>query len=466
MKTQRIFRFILAALLAFLCLPFNADAVKAGPNYYFLHFRNKDGSGIDTLPDNMNDIEAGTTFRQAFSVFVGGYPEMESDPSKMTVWTYDKTGTWAPWLDDTIESNVTLYRQTYNRIDTVKIGFVPPAAGTSGGKPKVAILDKNANYTIDTCEFLKDYDSQVPYTGTFNEGKTYYVDITVRPKTGYGLMTIQEKLNFTVNGMDGHPEGTDQFATVRVPFGVGENIPEFIRRIYKECLDREPDAGGFANWLGKIKAGEPASTLIYGFFNSMEFLHKEYSDSDFLDKCYKVMFDRKADAGGKKDWTEKLENGVSRNYVLRGFVRSSEFHTLCTKFDMKPGDIRLSEPRDQNYGVTSFAARLYAKVLERKYDIPGLNNWTRWVWAATDKKYEMIKIAVAFFHSDEFLNRNHSNEKYVTILYHTFLNREPDAAGFTDWVTRLKNGISRDTVLYGFAYSQEFANLMAKYGIK
>ena len=465
MKFRRLCLCLTAMFMAVLVLPLKTASLHAA--WCSLRFRNNDGSPIDTLPDNMNDIEVGDTFRHVFSVFVDGWPEMESDPSKMTVWTFDKTGIWPVRLDDTINGDVTLYRQTYKAIDTVKIGFVPPEAGTSGGKPKVAILDKNANYTITSCEFLKDYDSQVPYTGTFHEDKTYYVDITVRPKNGYGLKTLQEKLNFTVNGMDGHPEGTDQFGTVRVPFGVGENITEFIRRIYKECLDREPDAGGFAGWLAKIKGGEPASTLIHGFFNSQEFLKKNYSDSDFLDKCYRVMFDRTADAGGKKNWLEKLENGVSRNYVLKGFVDSKEFHNLCKKYEMTPGSITLTEPRDQNYGVTSFVARLYTKALERKFDVGGLNNWTRPVWVATDKKKEMIDVAtIGFFHSPEFLNKNHSNEKYVTILYHTFLNREPDAGGFTDWVNKLKSGTSRDAVLYGFAYSQEFANLMAKYGIK
>jgi hypothetical protein len=152
--------------------------------------------------------------------------------------------------------------------------------------------------------------------------------------------------------------------------------------------------------------------------------------------------------------------------VLKGFIGSREFANICMDYGIERGTIKLTEARDQNLGITQFVSRNYSEVLGRKADVGGLNNWCKKILTAADKKQEAINTASnGFFHSPEFLNKNHSNEKYVTILYRTFLNREPDTGGYNDWLKKLKNGTSRDEVLNGFAYSPEFAKLMAKYGI-
>jgi len=47
---------------------------------------------------------------------------------------------------------------------------------------------------------------------------------------------------------------------------------------------------------------------------------------------------------------------------------------------------------------------------------------------------------------------------------HTFMDREPDAAGLADWVGQLDRGEkSRDEIVNGFADSVEFAAIMAQY---
>lgn len=63
-------------------------------------------------------------------------------------------------------------------------------------------------------------------------------------------------------------------------------------------------------------------------------------------------------------------------------------------------------------------------------------------------------------------NRNLSNQEYVTMLYRTMMDREPDEAGLNDWVTRLQSGTSRQSVFDGFADSTEFDNIVRAYGLK
>jgi len=72
----------------------------------------------------------------------------------------------------------------------------------------------------------------------------------------------------------------------------------------------------------------------------------------------------------------------------------------------------------------------------------------------------------SLFYSEEYLNRNTSDETYVTGLYHAYLLREPDPDGYNAWLNALKNwriqGLDgRERTLEGFEYSGEFANLVA-----
>ena len=75
-------------------------------------------------------------------------------------------------------------------------------------------------------------------------------------------------------------------------------------------------------------------------------------------------------------------------------------------------------------------------------------------------------MASQFINSQEFTNKKYSDKEYLTILYLTFFDREPDAAGHSYWQQQLKSGMSRDKVLKNFAYSDEFKKLTEGYGLK
>ncbi|MBR4446143.1 MAG: DUF4214 domain-containing protein, partial [Solobacterium sp.] len=245
-------------------------------------------------------------------------------------------------------------------------------------------------------------------------------------------------------------------------------IVAFVTRLYELCLNRKPDEGGLNNWVNQLKSGKKtAAQVVQGFFNSTEMKNLQLSDEEWIERCYLVMMDRNSDAGGKKNWLDKREAGVSNNYILKGFVESREFAKICSDFGITPGTINLTEARDKNLGITKFVSRCYSEVLGRKADTGGLNNWCGKILAAKNKKQEAINTASnGFFHSPEFIKKNTTNEQYVTILYKTFLGREPDTGGFNNWVNKLKSGTSRDTVMMGFTNSKEFAKIMESYGIK
>jgi hypothetical protein len=114
--------------------------------------------------------------------------------------------------------------------------------------------------------------------------------------------------------------------------------------------------------------------------------------------------------------------------------------------------------------------KIKALVREYYHDIfgrePDASGWD--YWANEIKRIMSLGIYVGegfqaearfFFSSQEYLNKNTSANTFVTDLYHTFLQREPDAGGLT-YYTGLLSCLSRGMLITEFAYSAEFKKLM------
>ena len=127
------------------------------------------------------------------------------------------------------------------------------------------------------------------------------------------------------------------------------------------------------------------------------------------------------------------------------------------------GNAELTAPRDQNEGVTKFVVRCYRLCLGRDADESGLNGWCN---AILTGKNTAKQAAAGFVFSDEFKKKNLSDTEYVKTLYRVFMDREADGAGLNAWVKVLRSGKSREHVFNGFADSNEFREICARYGIK
>ena len=122
---------------------------------------------------------------------------------------------------------------------------------------------------------------------------------------------------------------------------VEDPISAFVRRLYKHCFNRNPDKGGFNYWTKDLRSKKiTAAEAVQGFFESNEMNNLKTNNSNFLEKCYLVMMDRKSDAGGKKWWLNNMANGMSRREVLQGFVESNEFIKICKDFNIARGNIK------------------------------------------------------------------------------------------------------------------------------
>ena len=250
------------------------------------------------------------------------------------------------------------------------------------------------------------------------------------------------------------------------PNGANQKDPEqvnaFVERMYMNVLKRSSDAKGRGDWSDQLLSGKSCgSTLAQGFICSQEFINQNVSNEEYVDTLYHTFFDRNPDDGGKSNWLKALSEGSTRTQVLAGFVNSQEFANLCDKFGIARGTMMDDGSTLYNEGVRNFVLRNYTETLGRAGETSGVEDWSARI---NRGEMTMRDVAVSFLNSQEFLNKNLNNEEYVKVLYRTFLGRECDAAGLADWKGQLDRGEkTRDEIVNGFADSQEFANIMAKY---
>ena len=240
-------------------------------------------------------------------------------------------------------------------------------------------------------------------------------------------------------------------------------IHQFIQAMYENCLGREPEKDGYYNWSGYLWNGKTAADVVNGFFRSAEFQNRNTDDDAFTEICYRVFLNRPSDPAGKNSWMKAMADGCSRNYVLRGFLRSDEFLSICQKAQISRGDIVLTEPRDKYPNISAFVSRLYTKALNRSFDPAGLNDWVRHIASKTITAREAA--VNGFLNSPEFRQRKLSDTEYIRTLYRVFMDREGEEAGVRYWEKKLAGGMTRQKAAEGFADSAEFAEILNTFGI-
>lgn len=185
--------------------------------------------------------------------------------------------------------------------------------------------------------FVNSPEFKATYGTTTNEEfvTLLYNNVLGRDPDAQGLKNWTERLdngmarNEAVTGFSQSPEfktATSELASAFAEAGGSEWVDD-VYRVYLATLDRAPDLTGLSRWVRDMGAGLELEEVISGFVNSPEFkaTYGSTSNEEFVQLLYKNVLDRDADATGLKNWTERLDNGESRESVVRGFSQSPEF---------------------------------------------------------------------------------------------------------------------------------------------
>ncbi len=140
-----------------------------------------------------------------------------------------------------------------------------------------------------------------------------------------------------------------------------------VERLYLAYFGRLPDDAGLAFWNGEIDRGRSLADVSEQFAQSPEFtsLYGSVSNAEFVELVYRNVLDRSPDAAGLAHWTSQLDTGaLTRGGVMLGFSDSSEFKDSTGIIAALPSG---PDPRS--------VERLYLAYLGRPGEPGGLGYW-------------------------------------------------------------------------------------------
>ena len=142
-----------------------------------------------------------------------------------------------------------------------------------------------------------------------------------------------EAAGFELGPKIDEPEyGTQQYGPCAV-CGSKSKVVQFVERMYTECMKRSADDGGLAFWSkGLYEHTFTGKTVLYNFFLSSEIKNMGLANQEYVRRIYKTMLDRDPDDDGLNYWTRRLDTGDSPKAVINGFIDSSEFTKICNDY--------------------------------------------------------------------------------------------------------------------------------------
>ena len=166
-------------------------------------------------------------------------------------------------------------------IHNVDLKAEAPRAGESAKDPKVTPVDSKAKYVVEHADWRVS-GSMTVYTGTFEPGKKYDLNVVVTPKAGYHLDGLDD-LKATVNGMKiekmfNYANGNKRILVatftvedlITISFdpngGTGTMQPMKVKSGEKfklpECTFTPPEGKEFAGWLAVNGKVYPAGDIV------------------------------------------------------------------------------------------------------------------------------------------------------------------------------------------------------------
>ncbi|MBP5492583.1 MAG: DUF4214 domain-containing protein [Clostridiales bacterium] len=128
-----------------------------------------------------------------------------------------------------------------------------------------------------------------------------------------------------------------QYHKATVP---SKNAVKFATRLYTCCLGRDPEAEGLEYWslaLTNLDAtGYQAASL---FFTLPEFVGLKTTNEEYLTRLYTTFMGRDPEAEGFAYWLGLLNGGTDRVDVMKAFAGCPEFQEICNQYGIVRGEI-------------------------------------------------------------------------------------------------------------------------------
>lgn len=118
--------------------------------------------------------------------------------------------------------------------------------------------------------------------------------------------------------------------------GEETKVVQFVKRMYKECMEREADEGGLKYWSqGLYEHTKTGKNLVVSFVLSSEMKKKQLSNDEYIRAIYRVMLGRESDSEGLAYWNGRMKAGRTLQDIINGFIDSNEFIRICNSYGIQ-----------------------------------------------------------------------------------------------------------------------------------
>ena len=291
-----------------------------------------------------------------------------------------------------------------------------------------------------------------------------------------GFVEGNETLTLTLSNPTGVTLGTpatttitiqDNDATATNPF---ETNAFFVRQQYLDFLFREPDPGGFNDWLNVLNTcgpnqgglGSPIGCdrvhVSSGFFRSTEFGERGY----WAYRYYHATIGRRPQFAEFVPDMRRLSGSLTpaqqeaaRDAFVADFMQKPEFTALYAGLTTAGNAAQFIAKLEQTAGVTLPASNTTLPGQPPQFGRQELiNKMASGEFTAAQTLRAFIEQKVVF---DAFFFR-----AFVAMQYFGYLLRDPEDAGYNDWVDVLTNGRGAIPpgdfrhLIFGFVWSVEY----------
>jgi hypothetical protein len=322
----------------------------------------------------------------------------------------------------------------------------PAADGTyTLALPSIAILADQVVEGTETIAVTIRTPGQIFDTGS--DSKTVLVDLVDSGQTGgAGADTITgTRFADRLSGLGGDDRLTGGMGNDRLDGGDGLDIAVFAGAFRQSSIST---ISGITTVAGSEGADTGVAVERYQFADGVLVIDPNSIGAQ-VQRLYAAVLDRQAEQSGLEHWLDQInEAGQSIQSVASFFLQSPEF---------------------QGSGVDiasngAFVDVLYRRVLGRAADAAGRADWISRIDAGLARSDALLFFSESNEHRAQTASVTgggyfETDEAYQTValLYDSFADRKPDAAGLIGWAEALKSGgMTPGQVAAGFAASDEF----------
>ena len=153
------------------------------------------------------------------------------------------------------------------------------------------------------------------------------------------------KVTFTLENGKTVEHTLDTFTTEAEEVKPTGKTAEFVSRVYKIALGREPEVEGWEFWIKKLDSKEISATefIAENLMTQPEFVDRELSKRTFVTTMYSLIVNREPDEEGQKYWERKYDEyrrttgsiEELRIKIAKEMMDQPEFKELVTQLNLR-----------------------------------------------------------------------------------------------------------------------------------